>query len=302
MKNKRLIWTICGLFVLVVLLSSRIGSFLTKLGGAGFLAEFKDITVTVVAVLLGALIDRIYLLDDLRQLLQERLSSQTREISLTIREELVPMNRDFGVSKVHQFIEFKGIISALQPRDNIDILFTFHPDIERYLPDLLTKITQQDVTCRLLLGCPDSQAVKCRFDYITEAADGYFWSIDMIGHLRTFVEITLPTILSKNRQMAQGRLFEVKCFQDIPDIPLIIVTRSDGGEREIVSVLQGYYLRPPAMELPFIQWDVTNVRSRGSRTMAGLFLSYFDMRWTKGVSIQPIKNVRDNNEDAETMA
>jgi hypothetical protein len=290
------------LILFYLFLSSDLGSWITAHMGGHFVEESKHIFLTIGAVVFGALIDRAYLFGDLNKHLQERLSENSSELTATIREEIIPMSRDFGVLQVLRTISFRHIIESLEENDHIDIFFTFHPDIDQYLVNLVSKVTQNNVTCRLLLGNPNSPSLARRFNYITEAADGYKWpGGTMLDRLRYCVEKTLPNALSTNRDMANGKLLQVKSFDELPDIPLIIITKGRGyrerdrtgdgetpleypGDREIKRVLQGYYLQRPAMELPFIEWTAPTRLSR-VQNMASLFLAYFDARWEDGTPI-----------------
>jgi len=206
------------------------------------------------------------------------------------------MSRQFGIVAVRTNLSFKDVIDSLNQNDYVDIMFTFHPDIDRYLPSLVRQITANGVNCRLLVGDPESPSVERRFNYISEDAGGFIWAgNDMIDRLRLFLNKTVPNVLGMNRQFVSGKLFQIRLFKHLPDIPLIIIRAGlpDGPSR-IRYVLQGYYLRRPAIELPFIEWAGEGKTYNEEGNMARMLSSYFDARWTNGTDISIV--VRDSGD------
>ena len=242
--------------------------------------KFIHVVITIFAVFVGTFIDRNILFHELSKDISSTFQLFSDEIYGKVQEKILPMTHIFGVSKIHEKIYLQNIYNSLDAYDYIDILFTFHPDIETHLHLLVKKILENNVNARILIGSPESEALKARFNYIE--IDGIKWwgGESMIANLKRFFDNEIPKTISLNREFGKGKLFCIKSYQHLPDIPLIIIRGGNAaGPGRVKKVIQGYYLKDPALDLPFIEWVADPDGDSASRKMANLFADYFDVRW-----------------------
>jgi hypothetical protein len=253
--------------------------------------EIPHFIITVSAVVLGALIDRNLLFRELNSIFSERLKENSDYNTIIIREDLIPMSNRYGIARVHSGLNLGKLIESLESDDRLDMLFTYHPDIDQYLPQLVRLVTEEGVRVRLLLGDAESRAVARRFEYISETEKGFIWhGHEMMDRMKLFYEKFVARVIERDRRFIDGELLEIKTFTMLPDIPLIIISSGNSeGVTGIRRVLQGYYLTRPAVELPFIEWLPRPNGNEEAEDMARLFQSYFDVRWHKGKDLPMIR-------------
>lgn len=278
------ITVICGgMLLLNWLVTDKIGPFLERFNiiEHHFTEELSHVIITVFAVLIGAFVDRYFLFAALNPIIERHLAKNAEDILGGVSDRVIPMSRKFGLSAIRNGLNFGNIIKSLEKHDRIDVMFTYHPDLDRYLSDLIELITDDKtfIKARFLLADPKSDVVRKRFSYITETKSGFtFNTEDMPARLELFFSTTLVNAITMNRAFEEGELFQVKTYALLPDIPIIIIRGSDSaGDVVIKRVLQGYYLKQPAVELPFVEW----VPGAGgsSQTMVRRFADYFESRW-----------------------
>lgn len=236
--------------------------------------------LTLLAVVVGAFIDRSFLFRDLDEVISKELLEAQLSIVEEVRDELIPMSSRFGLNSIHDGLDINSLISSLDKFDYIDIMFTYHPDFDRYLPNLVKRITEDGIRARLLFGDPSSEIVQRRFSYITETSGGFLWQHDMIAKLKLFIDDSIKTTIENTRDFKRGELLEVKTYKRLPDIPIIVVrSGNEQGALAIKYVYQGFYLKRPAVELPFIMWKDKSNDDLSYNSLAILLMNYFEARW-----------------------
>lgn len=256
--------------------------------------DVAHIYVVILTILVGTLLDRGIIFAKVNTLLERELKANSDQNFERTRSQLIPMIREFGISAVHEKIQLSNIVSCLSTGDHIDILFTYHPEIGSCLPALIEKVKNHQVQCRMLLGSPSSEAVKRRFSYIHTTEGIIFDTADMPNQLSTFFDQTVPNQIKLNRDFSLGKYFQLRSFNLLPDIPLIIISEADeiSGTR-VKRVLQGYYLNKPAIELPFVEWVSVADRDPKIESMALLISQYFESRWINGVDLGCVTRVAE---------
>jgi len=296
-KPIHVIWLL-SLILIIIFFDTVMKPVLLKLGVPdGLLGPIPHFAITLLAVVVGAFIDRNMLFNDLNELLTERLAESEKAIVSEIRDEIIPMASDYGLSAIHSGLDIRHIISSLEPFDRIDIMFTFHPDFERYLQNLVTKVLENSVEARLLFGNPESETLKRRFRYITDTTGGFSWK-NMIAKLQLFLDETIRSTIEQTRDFKRGMLFQVRTFRQLPDIPIVIIrSGNEQGPLGIKTVYQGFYLNRAAVELPVVAWSGDSRGGGHKELLADLLLQYFESRWSNASDLDVVDRPPNQTND-----
>lgn len=248
---------------------------------ATFIIDLKHFLVTILAVTIGAFIDRYLLFREWTREFSRQLVETEQKLLVSLAEKILPMSKTYNLDQIIPNVSIGNLIDGLDSGQQLDILITFHPDIDRYFSNLIKRIVHDDISCRLLIGNPDSDPVKRRFTYITES-QGYSWVEGMVVRLRAFIDGPVKNAFESNRALSTNNRLKVKTFSVLADVPLIIVRQKpESGKASIQYVLQGFYLESPALESPFLRWTPGSDHRSGvdDQSMCELLARYFDKRW-----------------------
>lgn len=213
------------------------------------------------------------------------LLKQLESYQIYIRESFVPMSQKWGLSRMHDNIDFVKILEKARTGSTISIFFTYHPILSLKLSDIILVVRDRNIKLRLLLGNYESESIRRRFDIIGSSdRDWAGWTDtdSVLENLQRFSEKQLPKAVSHFQSLQVSKSVELKLYDFLPDIPMIIESSPShkSGNVTVRRVYSGFYSLRPALDAPFIEWERTN-----NEGLVDILSDYFEERWTSATDV-----------------
>jgi hypothetical protein len=209
-----------------------------------------------------------------------------------LRDTVLPLSSFWGLIGARKGIDFGRVFEDAEVGSTISIFFTFHPSLADSLPKIVKLMHDKNIRLNLLIGDYQSNSILRRFNYIgwlgEDGRDPTY-----VDRLRNFITVEIPNSKKQYRPIEARDMLRVRTFNHLPDIPIIIESRSaitpysdyedgvvDNVPQNITRVLTGFYVLKPAVQGILLEW-----RSTSGDSLAEAFLTYFNARWESGSAI-----------------
>lgn len=263
---------------------------------ADYIVIIEAAITTILVMVLVTAYQRGRDLNKMSDRIADTVSSRIKPEIDEVIESLVPGTKKFGLSGAGSEFDFREIFENLDPNDQVDIFFTYHPQMESELQAQLNKLKKKQISIRLLVGYHSSLEIIRRFHQIVEGSDDRLWASDdtlggsMRHSLKAFTNQKLKLIVREHSQRYDNgrQLLSYKVFEGLPDHPIVVVRNEDEDNAiyHIKYALIGFYLNPPAVEMPAVKWTPI---SKEKNSVAVAAMNYFRTRWSQAKDIDDME-------------